>query len=174
MEAGVSEEQPCPALLLLMHTNGLASHPRQPLLLLSSLSSHTRLSLRSTCSPHSRHAHATEPLSTHACCLRVSAHTDTCTCLVLTLQPPPNRTSASPPQHNLNSMTPGSEVGRREGLLPVSDPLQLAGLGGRERWREGQRVSIWDKPLWQQEGRGSPDRRAQVSCQGRGGQQWPP
>lgn len=83
-------------LLLPMHTNGLASHPRQPLLLLSPPSSHTRLSLRSTCSPHSRHAHATEPLSTRACCLRVSAHTDTYTCLVLTPQPPPNRTSASP------------------------------------------------------------------------------
>lgn len=83
-------------LLLPMHTNGLASHPRQPLLLLSPPSSHTRLSLRSTCSPHSRHAHATEPLSTCACCLRVSAHTDTYTCLVLTPQPPPNRTSASP------------------------------------------------------------------------------
>lgn len=50
-------------LLLPMHTNGLASHPRQPLLLLSSLSSHTRLGLRSICSPHSRHAHASEPLS---------------------------------------------------------------------------------------------------------------
>lgn len=118
-------------------------------------------------------AHATEPLSTRARCVHVSAHTDTYTCLVLTPQPLPNRIPASP-QHTPSSVTPGSEVGRREGLLPVSDPLQLAGLGGRERWREGQRVSIWDEPLRQQEGRGSSDRRAQVSCQGRGGQEWPP
>lgn len=48
-------------------------------------------------------------------------------------------------------------------LLPVPEPLQLVGLGGRERWREGQRVSIWGQPLWQQEGRGCSDRKAQVS-----------
>lgn len=67
-------------------------------------------------------------------------------------------------------MTPGSEVGRREGLLTVSDPLQLAGLGGRERWREGQRVRQASLAA----GGEGPDRRAQVGCQGRGGQEWPP
>lgn len=42
-------------------------------------------------------------------------------------------------------------------LLPVPEPLQLVGLGGRERWRAGQMVSIWSQPLWQQEGRGRSD-----------------
>ena len=80
--------------LLPVHTNGLASHPRQPLPLLSSLSSHTRLGLRSICSPHSRHAHVSEPFSLHRC-MRVSTHRDTRTCPVLTHQTRPDRIPAS-------------------------------------------------------------------------------
>lgn len=80
--------------LLPVHTNGLASHPRQPLPLLSSLSSHTRLGLRSICSPHSRHAHVSEPFSLHRC-MRVSTHRDTRTCPVLTHQTRPDRLPAS-------------------------------------------------------------------------------
>lgn len=118
-------------LLLPMHTNGLASHPRQPLPLLSSLSSHTRLGLRSICSPHSRHAHAmSSSPQVHACeCTRRYSH------LSGSHSPAPTRQNPSIPPAPPSSMTSGSEVGRRGAAPSVRSPP--AGWSGWSREVEG-------------------------------------